>query len=255
MENSRKTGSRPFSPIYENFQNLLDNNQGIFRLFRKTKNPGMYQAVWQARQGEVETLRERLAHMEKNVLVKIESYKKLDSQWQEREINWFEEHQHLLSRIEDLKHIIETKNDEIRTLELSLVKKQEETITGLEQEISTWKEKYFLLREDLEKYKTLSRSLNRVVEMKQGEDNKNANDKRKLESHLRLSQQALIKLDEEYERVASENELLKAEIDDLKEELKKSNNYAKEFRRINHRMENELYRVNNELERFQSMLN
>ena len=51
MTNARKSGSRPFSPIYKNFQNLLDHNQGIFRLFRKTKNPGMYQAVWQARQG------------------------------------------------------------------------------------------------------------------------------------------------------------------------------------------------------------
>lgn len=255
MEKSRKTGSRPFSPIYENFQNLLDNNQGIFRLFRKTKNPGMYQAVWQARQGEVETLRERLSHMERNVLAKIESQKNLESEWCDREISWFEEHQHLLDRIKDLKSIIESKNEQINDLHLSIKRTEEETIEGLEKEIAAWKEKYFSLREDLEKYKTLSRSLNRVVEMKAGEDNKTEKDFKKLESHLRLSQQALIKLDDEYERVSNENERLRVEMEELKDELKKSNSYAKEFRRINHRMENELYRVNNELERYQSMLN
>lgn len=255
MDNSRKTGSRPFSPIYENFQNLLDNNQGIFRLFRKTKNPGMYQAVWQARQGEVDTLKERLCYMERNLQAKMESFKALDSDWSERECQWFEEHQHLLQRITDLKIIIETKNENINDLHQSIKRIEEETIQGLEQEITTWKEKYFSIREDLEKYKTLSRSLNRVVEMKQGEDNKTSKDVKRLEGHLRLSQQALIKLDDEYERVASENDRLKSRIEALEDEVKKSNSYAKEFRRINHRMENELYRVNNELERYESLIN
>ncbi len=255
MDNSRKTGSRPFSPIYENFQNLLDNNQGIFRLFRKTKNPGMYQAVWQARQGEVDTLKERLHYMERNVQKKIETFKNLDSNWSERECQWFEEHQHLLERIKDLKVIIESKNDNINDLHLSIKRTEEETIQGLEKEIATWKEKYFFLREDLEKYKTLSRSLNRVVEMRHGEDKKTASDVKKLEGHLKLSQHALIKLDDEYEKVTSENDRLKSRIEELEDEIKKTNSYAKEFRRINHRMENELYRVNNELERYESIIN
>lgn len=255
MTTDRKTGSRPFSPIYENFQNLLDNNQGIFRLFRKTKNPGMYQAVWQARQGEVDTLKERLNQMELRVTEKMQGTLELDSEWRERECTWFEEHQHLLERIRDLKHMIESKNHQINSLQGEVKRTHEETVAGLESEISTWKEKYFHIREDLEKYKTLSRSLNRVVEMKKGEDLKTTKDVRNLENHLRLSQQALIKLDDEYEKVCSENDQLKSRIEELEEELQKSNSYAKEFRRINHRMENELYRVTSELERTQSMLN
>ncbi len=255
MDKDRKTGSRPFSPIYENFQNLLDNNQGIFRLFRKTKNPGMYQAVWQARQGEVDTLKERLSQLEIRVQDKMNETLKLDSEWRERECSWFEEHQHLLERIQDLKHLIEDKNHKINTLQGDIKRTHEETVQGLEKEIETWKEKYFLIREDLEKYKTLSRSLNRVVEMRRGENLKTEKDVKRLESHLQISQQALIKLDDEYEKIQEENHHLKNRIEELEEELEKSKSYAKEFRRINHRMENELYRVTSELERTQSMLN
>ena len=55
--------------------------------------------------------------------------------------------------------------------------------------------------------------------------------------------------------MTSENDRLKSRIEELEDEIKKTNSYAKEFRRINHRMENELYRVNNELERYESIIN
>lgn len=255
MENSRKSGSRPFSPIYENFQNLLDHNQGIFRLFRKTKNPGMYQAVWQARQAEVDTLRERLEQMEASVQLKKNERDQYDSDWRERELSWFEQYNHLLSTIEDLKKIIGDKNIKIQALNQTINQLEEETLQGLEKEIETWKEKAFSHREELEKYKTLSRSLNRVVEMKRNQESKQEVDVKKLQNHLNISQQALIKLDDEYEKERQRNVVLEERIQALEDELKQSNAYAKEYRRINHRMENELYRMNNELEKAQSLLN
>lgn len=255
MENSRKSGSRPFAPIYQNFQNLLDHNQGIFRLFRKTKNPGMYQAVWQARQAEVDTLRERLMQMEKTVQHKVIEKNELDSDWREGELAWFEQQQHLLGRIEDLKSIINQKNDQITSLKGDIQHLQEETLQGLEKEIETWKEKAFNHREDLEKYKTLSRSLNRVIDMKKLSDEKTESEMKKLKTHLSISQQALIKLDDEYEREVQKNLLLEQRIQELEDELNQSKAYAKEYRRINHRMENELYKVNSELEKVQSLLN
>lgn len=250
-----KSGSRPFSPIYQNFQNLLDHNQGIFRLFRKTKNPGMYQAVWQARQAEVDTLKERLEQMEASVQLKMLERDQLDCDWREEELSWFEQYTHLLTCIEELKGIIKDKNEKIDSLKLNVKQLEEGTLQGLEKEIETWKEKAFSHREELEKYKTLSRSLNRVVEMKRNQENKQEGDVKKLQSHLNISQQALIKLDDEYEKEIKKNLLLQERVQELEDEIKQSNAYAKEYRRINHRMENELYRMNNELEKVQSLLN
>lgn len=247
MSETRNKGSRPFSPIYNNFQNLLDNNQGIFRLFKKTKNPGMYQAVWQARQGEVDTYREVLDRAEESILDHKNQLLKKESDWSERECVWFEEHQHFLSRIKDLHELIEGKNGIISGLR--------ETLQGLEKEIEAWKEKSYSLREDLEKYKVMNRSLERVINMDRTKENKAQDDLVKMQRHLNLSQHALIKLDDEYEMVRSENVHLKKRIDELEDQLNQSKSYAKEFRKINHKMENELYRVTNELEKVQSLLN
>ncbi len=241
MTNARKSGSRPFSPIYKNFQNLLDHNQGIFRLFRKTKNPGMYQAVWQARQGEVDTLKERLTETEIALQAKNDQIDELQRDWQNRERDWFEQH------IDSL-DLLQSSQQKVRNLE-------EETIEGLEKEIAKWKEKSCDYREEVEKLTTLTRSLNRVIEMKTKENEKLSNDFSKQKSHLSLSQHALIKLDDEYESLKEDHKELKCYVENLEEELKKAQTYAKEFKKINHRMENELYRVNHELERAQALMN
>ena len=241
MAQNRNSGSRPFSPIYENFQNLLDNNQGVFRLFRKTKNPGMYQAVWQARQGEVDTLKERLKDTETTIQSKNREMESTQSSWQERERDWFEQHS-------DTLNLLRSSQNKVHALE-------EETLKGLEAEIEAWKEKAISLREELEKHKTMTRSLNRVINLKTTENEKLASDFKKQGNHLNLSQHALIKLDDEYESVKSDNQELKERVNYLEDELKQAQTYAKEFKKINHRMENELYRVNHELERTQSLVN
>jgi len=244
---SENSGSRPFSPIYSNFQHLLDNNQGIFRLFRKTKNPGMYQAVWLARQAEMETLRSRLVQTEEQV--ELQKTKNLDSSssWQQNESMWFEQHNELLGSIEALQETVSRKDDSLAA--------QKETIQGLEKEIEAWKEKSMVMREDREKYKVLARSLERVVNMKTQQEDKSQKDLGKIKSHLSLSQHALIKLDDEYTIVSQENLKLKAQVEEMEQQLQKNENYTKEYRKINHRMENELYRVNHELEKVQSLLN
>ncbi len=277
---SENSGSRPFSPIYENFQDLLNNNQGIFRLFKKTKNPGMYQAVWLARQAEVETLQRRLEQTEallenqkhcalsslkqqeqesENLLRQQEQaseeslrqrenhFKEQSDNWEEAQRAWFEQHAELLYSTEQHKQTI--------TIRETSISKQKETIQGLEKEIEVWKEKSIDLREDKEKYKVLTRSLERVVNMKTKQDDKSQRDMGKIKTHLNLSQHALIKLDDEYSQIEIENKKLRSELEELREKLDKNEDYTKEYRKINHRMENELYRVTNELEKVQSLLN
>jgi flagellar biosynthesis chaperone FliJ len=207
----------------------------------------MYQAVWLARQAEMETLRSRLVQTEEQV--ELQKTKNLDSSssWQQNESMWFEQHNELLGSIEALQETVSHKDDSLAA--------QKETIQGLEKEIEAWKEKSMVMREDREKYKVLARSLERVVNMKTQQEDKSQKDLGKIKSHLSLSQHALIKLDDEYTIVSQENLKLKAQVEEMEQQLQKNENYTKEYRKINHRMENELYRVNHELEKVQSLLN
>ena len=86
-------------------------------------------------------------------------------------------------------------------------------------------------------------------------DSKYEDEIKKLETHLNLSQHALIKLDTEYDQSQIELAELRARVQELEERLGESERYNKEYKRINHRMENELYRVTTELENIQSFLN
>lgn len=258
MTDTRKSGSRPYSPIYHSFQDLLENNQGVFRLFRKAKNPGMYQAVWQSRQAEVETLKERLIQLEKVSAEKNVAKRQLNDEWENYERHWFEQHNGLLNEIENLKEVIKTKDADLSHMKEVLEdnkKANKNTLAGLEGEIELWKQRYFSMREEMEQNKTLNRSIDRVIAMKTAEVQKLTKEVKVAEESKQLSQLALVKLDEQHTKTEQENQLLKQQIRELESELKKSESYAKEFRRINHRMENELYRVNNELERFQSLIN
>jgi chromosome segregation ATPase len=269
------SGSRPFSPIYHNFQNLLENNQGVFRLFRKAKNPGMYQAVWQSRQAEVDTYRERLQQTE----IKYEKSK----------IEWMEDAEHLFqinneqrqtleyleAKLEEAKLHIENQNIEIKEItEQALLNRSQikkELLEEIKRENHPNKiaelrekshlEKQFLKKEliaqkeETEKYKILTRSLERVIKMNNHKDGRYETEIKKLETHLNLSQHALIKLDTEYDHGQAELAHLKEQIADLENKLFESERYNKEYKRINHRMENELYRVTTELENIQSFMN
>ena len=59
--------SRKFSPVYKTLQQLMDANQGLFKLFNKVKSPGLIQAIWQARQVEVDSLNSHLSRTEEEL--------------------------------------------------------------------------------------------------------------------------------------------------------------------------------------------
>ncbi len=273
-ENAKKqeagnSGTRPFSPIYNNFQNLLENNQGVFRLFRKAKNPGMYQAVWQSRQAEVDTYKERLLQSE--VLLSNKEAEKLEieseyqrliqnievnqadnqSEWQTLEAQWFEQHTEQRQSIEFL-------SEQLKEANLKIERQNEEALKARDnynREKSALKKDLLNQREETEKFRILARSMERVIKMNGHKDHRYEDEIKKLETHLNLSQHALIKLDSEYENGQIELEQLRARVQELEDQLGESERYNKEYKRINHRMENELYRVSTELENIQSFLN
>lgn len=263
------SGTRPFSPIYNNFQNLLENNQGVFRLFRKAKNPGMYQAVWQSRQAEVDTYKERLVQSEILLSEKDKErenleneYQKLiqnievnladnQSEWETLESQWFEQHNEQRQSIEFLTQQLKVANERIQHQNEEALKLRD----NFNREKNALKKDLLQQKEETEKFRILARSMERVIKMNGHKDNRYEDEIKKLETHLNLSQHALIKLDSEYESGRLELEQLRSRIHELEEQLGESERYNKEYKRINHRMENELYRVSTELENIQSFLN
>lgn len=272
-QEATNSGTRPFSPIYNNFQNLLENNQGVFRLFRKAKNPGMYQAVWLSRQAEVETYRERLLQSEskqqiikddlESVILNLEVKQiEEEKQWQLLESQWFEQHNDQRQAIEFLEARLQEAREKIQNQKEEAIKtdqNQKEELLKLKnnhaREKQALKKDLLAQREETEKFRILSRSLERVIKMNTHKDSKYEDQIKKLETHLTLSQHALIKLDSEYDNAQIEAEELKNRLYELEEKFHESERYNKEFKRINHRMENELYRVTTELENIQSYMN
>jgi len=41
-------------PVYKNFQELIDKNQSVFHLFRKSQYQGFLEGIWSSRDGEME---------------------------------------------------------------------------------------------------------------------------------------------------------------------------------------------------------
>lgn len=220
-----------FSPIYKNFQNLLAENSGVFKLFKKTKNPGMYQAVWQARQAEIDTYRERLSQVENRL-----NHLSNDAVNENRSMH---------RRIKDLQAILLGKGETIDHLK--------ERLKEQEDELKQLKKNYNVKCQENEQLTIINNSCDRKIEQLNQEVRglKKQDDIQAKE--LSIAHQALIKLDQEYNELGSNYDELTNENNQLCQELEKSRHYAKEFRRINSRMENELHRVNHELERVQGL--
>jgi chromosome segregation ATPase len=227
-----KDDEMSFSPIYKNFQNLLAENSGVFKLFKKTKNPGMYQAVWQARQAEVDTYRERLKQVE-HKLVHLSDHAATENISMHR-------------RIKDLQAILLGKGETIDDLKKQK-KRLEETLTQLQKDL-------LVSRQDNEQLDIVKRSYERKSLGQEGEIKKLREQMKTTNQELSIAHQALVKLDCEHTELYRDHEELTLENEKLHDDLEKSRHYAKEFRRINGRMENELHRVNHELEKVQSLM-
>lgn len=221
-----------FSPIYKNFQHLLAENSGVFKLFKKTKNPGMYQAVWQARQAEIDTYKERLNQAE----LRLDSISS--------------------NRGDEVKKYIRS----IKDLEAKLLGEQETNLT-LKSRLALSEKQSEIDNEELARLREYSERIkieNQTLEVKIKEVNleilRDQDNKLKLKEDLHQAHNALVKLNDQHQRLSQDYDELSLENEKLCDSLEKSKHYAKEFRRINGRMENELHRVNSELEKVQGFI-
>lgn len=227
---------RAFAPIYKTFQELLDANQGIFKLFQKVKSPGLIQAIWMARQAEVDTLNSRLRETENQLqLSKDEkvSYQSTISKW---------------------KNLVDQKEEQINWHEgvKDSLKKQ---ISYLEEELRITKANRNKLADKLDKSDKFGRDLDRALSITQDRLLQSHRKSKSLTENLQISNTALIQLDDDNTKLEENLSSLKSENYRLKKELEKAQSFAKQYRNLNKKMENELYRVNSEVEKFENLLN
>ncbi|MCP4913164.1 MAG: hypothetical protein GY909_08590 [Oligoflexia bacterium] len=232
--------SRKFSPVYKTLQQLMDANQGLFKLFNKVKSPGLIQAIWQARQIEVDSLNSHLSRTEEELQAAREEISRLKQLRRED----LENYQNTLFNVNTL---LDKREDEIKWLE-KVNDSLKVQIEFLDEENSTLSEK----KEKLEKF---SRDIDRALSITQSRLLEAHKKSKITEDNLAIAHATIVKLDDDVTTREEEIFELKDEINYLSKEIEDLKTYAKQYRKINHKMENELYRVNTELEKAQSLLN
>ncbi|MDC1173977.1 hypothetical protein OAT67_01165 [Bacteriovoracaceae bacterium] len=238
LQNNQNT--RQFGPIYKTLQQLMESNQGLFKLFNKVKSPGLIQAIWQARQIEVDALSSHLNETEIKLAQAKEEIQRLRNLKREDLNN----HQSTMYKVNEL---LDKRDDEIIWLK-KVNDSNKVQIDFLDEENGILKEK----KEKLEKF---SRDIERALAITQTRLIE-AHRKAKLtEDNLAIAHAAIIKMDDDSTEKEETILELQEEVGFLQRELDDLKTYAKEYRKINHKMENELYRVNSELEKVQTLVN
>ena len=225
--------------IYETFRQLVDQNKSIFTLF-KDVNPGLCQAVWDAREPQIEALKESAAAYDKTIGQMKEAIDKahlvneklrLDIKQAHCEIEKIQalaasESEEAGSRIRDLDNGIEEARRESERLRTDNAKK-DSYIKGLE----------FVRKSDTHQKEQLTEENERLKVMQE-------NAAARLADHEEVVSKITASLDEK--------DLL---IKQLSSELKKAEAYSRQYRLINNRMSTEMDKMNREVETLRSAIN
>ena len=208
MEESR------ISIIYKNFDELIKENRGLFKFFRKSKNPGLIKAVWFSRENEVQMLKEKLSLAESSNHSRLSWKTSLDS--------------------------LTTKFNEL-TRKFEVLKFEHK---GLQKQSNNYKNEFL-------RYRKYSKSLEVALKATNGEKVDEENQKDSLSSQLIMTNKALLETDKENSELHQKIMELQNDIYELQDELNIERSKSKQHLRINNKMENELFRLNNELEQQQ----
>ena len=106
----------PIAPIYNSLDQLLQYNKGLLKLFRKSKAPGLLQAIWGSRDGEIETLRRQLNDSQE----KLNAYRKEKYKHQKRECEDKSEIKALMQLVSELHQKNSQDQDKIHSLQNKL---------------------------------------------------------------------------------------------------------------------------------------
>jgi len=226
---------------YKTFDDLLKNNKGLFKLFWKSQNNGLLKAIWEARQGEIDILKDQIKFL------------KDKGSLQEAEIGEKNTMMNLMSKkIESEKANFEAALESHKAEVNALNVRRESLLYQLsydEKEIEARDLKISLLESELEKMKSYASVMEKTLAMKDAEDQKQHSDQYALEENLTISHETLIELNNQREALASQVSRLESELSELKSQYKESQAVTRQFKELNFKMSNELYKLNHEVER------
>lgn len=206
-----------FGVVYRNFEELIKEHKNLFKLFRKSKNPGLLRAIWSARDVEIEFYKDRLKNIEKS---------------NHQRLNWKYSLDQLSKKFSQI-------NQQFSLLKFDYI--------NIKEEARNYKNEFL-------RYKNYSKSLESALKSIDSDKYSEESQKTSLSEQLMMVNKALMETDHENQMLLEQVAQMKEQIFELQDDLKWEKSKNRQHLRINQKMENELYRLNNQKEQ-QAYLN
>lgn len=228
--------------IYESFEELLKQNQGLFSLLRKKdgkRMDGTFKAIWDARQAEIDEHKSAIDELYKQINFEQKQNKEYKSLL-EKSIS---ENAKLDEQIETLTNFLSASATEFAQ---ELFQK-EKIISYLNKKFSERLDVEGKLEAEIEKNSRYQRSLESAFNMAQSQIDHESKGKEVKEKDANEKAQQISLLLKEVQNLKNINQEINQDLENTLQELEESRSYARQYKMINNKMANELHRVNNKL--------
>lgn len=235
--------------IYQSFEELLKQNQGLFSLLRKKegrKMDGTFRAIWDARQAEIDEFKTAIDELYKQINFEQKQSKEYKLLL-EKSISENANQEERLNKLSEFLSVSTTEfADELFQKEKMisyLNKKFEEKMASEDK-----------LNNEIEKKERFSRSLESAFNMAQSQIGHETEVKENKEKAIEEKSVHIDLLLKEIKNLKNKNQEVNQELENSQKELEDSKSYSRQYKMLNNKMSNELHRLNNkvhELDPFQ----
>jgi chromosome segregation ATPase len=228
--------------IYQSFEELLKQNQGLFSLLRKKegrKMDGTFRAIWDARQAEIDEFKSAIDELYKKINFEQKQSKEyrflLEKSVQENEVQ-----DKRLSELTDFLSISSTEfADELF--------EKEKIISYLNKKFAEKTNSEKVLNSEIEKSERYQKSLESAFNMAQSQIGHETSIIEKREKSVKEKALHIDLLLKEIKHLKNKNQEVNQELENTLKELEGSKTYARQYKVINNKMSNELHRLNNKV--------
>ncbi|MBK26872.1 MAG: hypothetical protein CME70_22915 [Halobacteriovorax sp.] len=228
--------------IYQSFEELLKQNQGLFSLLRKKegkKMDGTFRAIWDARQAEIDEYKTAIDELYKQINFEQKHSKEVKTLL-EKSIS---ENAELDAQVETLTNFLSASATEFAE---ELFQK-EKMISFLNKKFNQRLEVEEKLSNEIEKNSRYQRSLESAFNMAQSKIDHEATEKNSKARDVNEKSEQINLLLKEINNLKNINQEINQELESTMKELEDSKAYARQYKMINNKMANELHRMNNKI--------
>ncbi|MBT3585133.1 MAG: hypothetical protein HN509_09505 [Halobacteriovoraceae bacterium] len=215
------------SKIYQSYEELVAKNKAVFKRFSSSRYQGIFKAIWESRQSEVDRLESHQAYLANRFL--------------ERSYQYLEKRKELKEQKKITKKEIQTQGwyrDQLLN-----------TTTNF-QKIS---KKYKSIQNQFQKAAEHIDNLDQVQRLS---DDRERNQKKQishLQDDLTIAKGQIADFFYQMEQMEKDYQQALYQIDQLENTIKKEESYSRQYKGLNQKMNDELMRVNQKLNRFEEL--